>query len=306
MTPRYPEFRGMMPIMPTTVTPNGDIDLKAQQRIVDYLLACGAAAIGHMGGASEYYKVAEEDRGPILQTVVERVAKRVPVFVGVTAMSVKQTLKNAREAYELGADLLMVCSPINGTMKRGDLLKFYEAVAAETPLPIIVQDTGASSGAYSAEFMAELAEKIPTVGYAKAEGSGFLRKTVDLQRLTDGEIQIIGGAGGSHMLALLRQNVKAFMTGTEALDLHGAVVSAYLAGDVDKATDLYYTKVLPYLVIYNTNSRHLLKYMLVKRGVLENDDTLFPYDTAPTDPLMLAELDLVLDRIQNDTIALRS
>ncbi|MBR5519680.1 MAG: dihydrodipicolinate synthase family protein [Clostridia bacterium] len=305
MEKRYPEFRGMMPIMPTTVTPDGEVDLAAQVRIVDYLLDCGAVAIGHMGGASEYFKVAEDDRGPIIQTVVERVKKRVPIFVGVTAMSMKQTLKNAREAYALGADLLMVCSPVMGVMKRAELLKFYEAIAAETPLPIIVQDTGASSGVYSGEFMAELAEKIPTIGYAKAEGGGFLRKTVDLQRLTDGAIQVIGGAGGSHMLALLRQNVTAFMTGTEALDLHGAVVQAFLEGDEDKATDLYYTTVLPYLSIYNTNGRHLLKYMLVKRGILENDTLLFPYDTAPTDPLMLAELDIVLDRIARNAIVKR-
>ena len=90
---RFPEFRGMMPIMPTTVDAQGAVDLNAQARIVDYLMDCGAVAIGHMGGASEYYKVAEEDRAPIIQTVVERVNKRVPVFVGVTAMSMKQTLK---------------------------------------------------------------------------------------------------------------------------------------------------------------------------------------------------------------------
>ena len=95
MEKRYPEFRGMMPIMPTTVTPDGEVDLAAQARIVDYLLDCGAVAIGHMGGASEYFKVAEDDRGPIIQTVVERVNQRVPIFVGVTAMSMKQTLKNA-------------------------------------------------------------------------------------------------------------------------------------------------------------------------------------------------------------------
>ncbi len=51
MQPRYPFFKGMMPILPTLLTASGEPDLEAQGRLVEYVLACGAVAIGHMGGA---------------------------------------------------------------------------------------------------------------------------------------------------------------------------------------------------------------------------------------------------------------
>ena len=209
-------------------------------------------------------------------------------------------------AYELGADLLMVCSPVVGQMGKDDLLRFYEAVAAETPLPIIVQDTGASSGTYSAAFVEQLCEKIPTVGYVKAEGAGFLRKTVDLQKLVGNDVQVIGGAAGFYMPQLLRQNVCAFMTGTESVDLHGAVVHAYLNGEIDKAIDLYYTTVLPYLELFKLSPHHMLKYMLMKRGIISNVNTLFPYDEEPTDPLVLQEFDYMWERITSNKIAIRA
>ena len=305
MKNNYKKFMGMMPIMPTPILENGDPDIASTERIVDYLMASNPACIGHMGGASEYFKVAEDDREPILKATIERVAGRVPVFVGVTALSVKQSLKNARQAYELGADMLMVCSPVTAPMEQHELLKFYHAVAEETPLPIIIQDTGASANAYTAEFMAELCKKIPTAGYVKAEGANFLRKTVDLQNLLGDDVQVIGGAAGFHMLQLLRQNVTAFMTGTEAIELHGAVVHSFLSGEIDKAIDLYYTTVLPYLTIYNLSYNHMLKYMLKRRGIITNDEILFPYDAKPTDPLILQEFEYIMDRIEKDKIAIR-
>ena len=69
MRQNFRHFRGMMPILPTVITEDGKPDLKAQERLVEYLLDCGAVAIGHMGAASEYYKISEYDREPILRSL---------------------------------------------------------------------------------------------------------------------------------------------------------------------------------------------------------------------------------------------
>ena len=55
-------FRGMMPILPTAITPDGKIDEKSQRRLVQYVLQCGAVAIGHFGFASEFHKISDNDR----------------------------------------------------------------------------------------------------------------------------------------------------------------------------------------------------------------------------------------------------
>ena len=78
------------------------------------------------------------------------------------------------------------------------------------------------------------------------------------------------------MPLMLRMGVKAYMTGTEAVDIHNAVVQAYLSGDEDKALHIYYTRLLPYLELYTATSFHKsLKFMLKRRGVIKTDKLIF-------------------------------
>ncbi len=300
----YPVFRGQMPILPTTITPEGEIDVASQLRLIDYLMGNGAAAIGHLGGASEYHKVSQKDRETLIATLVERVGGRVPVFVGNTSLSLRQSIENARIAEKLGADMLMVCSPVFGRIDQRQLFDYYHALSQEVALPIIVQDTGASADQYTADFMLRLIDEVPTVGYAKTEGPDFLSRTCALLAAAKDRVQIIGGAGGFHMIQLLRQGLTAFMTGTEASEIHGAVIRAWLRGDVDGAVHTYYTSLLPYLELFNMNPNAMLKYMLKKRGFVANAALLFPDETQPVSDVVLREFEWIAARIAENKIGL--
>ncbi|MCL2512431.1 MAG: dihydrodipicolinate synthase family protein [Oscillospiraceae bacterium] len=291
-----------MPILPTAIHPGGELDLESLNRVVDYCLENKAAAIGHLGGASEYFKVGAKQREQIISAVVERVNGKAPVFIGTTDLSLADSLENARIAQKLGADLLMVCSPVFGAMQKDRLFEYYQRVADVCGLPVIIQDTGASKACYDADFIVKLGEEIPSCLYAKAEGGGFLEKTQELMSRTGGKMQIIGGAAGFHMIQLLRLGVTAFMTGTEAAEIHNDVIFSYLSGDIDGAVDIYYTRLLPYLEIFNLNNRYFLKHMLWKRGIVANTELPFPQEGQPPSPLLIDEFDYIWERIQRNKI----
>jgi len=292
------EFCGQMPILPTTIHANGELDLESLKNVVDYCLENKAAAIGHLGGASEYHKVGAKQREQIISAVVERVNGKVPVFIGTTDLSLADSLENTRIAQRLGADLLMVCSPITGAMRKETLFDYYQAVAYVSDLPVIIQDTGASSACYDAEFILKLGESIPTCLYAKAEGDGFLEKTQALMAGAGDSMQIVGGAAGFHMIQLLRLGVTAFMTGTEAAEIHSDVIFRWLRGDTDGAIDTYYTRLLPYLQIFNLDWRYFLKHMLWKRGLIANTLLPFPQESPVPSPLLIDEFDYIWERLQ--------
>ena len=100
-------FRGMMPILPTAIGPGGAIDEASQRRLVRYCLDHGVAAIGHFGIASEFHKVSDPDRRLLTEIIVNEVAGRVPVFLGVTAPGIKISAQYAELAETQGADLIM-------------------------------------------------------------------------------------------------------------------------------------------------------------------------------------------------------
>ena len=108
---------------------------------------------------------------------------------------------------------------------------------------------------------------------------------------------VIGGAGGLHMIHLLRIGATAFITGTEALDLHASVVHAYLDGDEDTAASIYYERLLPYLMFYRDHNRELLKEILFRRGIIDCPKVIPPVGKRLMTPVEWQEFDWIMERI---------
>jgi len=292
MKARY-NFRGQMPILFTTLDTAGNVDVAGQQRLIDLVIQSRPAAIGHLGGASEYHKLSQKDRDLLVATLVERVAGRYPVFVGNTCLSLKQSIENARRAETLGADLIMTCSPIYGPVPGPQLYDYYQALCDEVDLPIIVQDTGASASVYTPEFIAKLSE-LPNIGYAKCEGANFLTYTRQLMELAGDRLQIIGGAGGVGMIQLLRLGVTAFMTGTEAPEIHSAVIRTYLNGETELAEEMFNNCILPYLDLMSLKLRTTALSHLMHRGISATSKPQWPNAEGELDSYIENEFERVM------------
>ncbi|WP_339910959.1 dihydrodipicolinate synthase family protein [Symmachiella dynata] len=290
-------LRGMMPILPTAITREGAIDEASQRRLVQYCLKCGAVAIGHFGIASEFHKIPDHARQSLTEMIVDEVAGRVPVFLGVTAPGVGTSLNYARQAEQLGADMIMAALPYVDLPDAEGAFECYASLSEATTLPIIIQDTPASSSILTAQLLWRMDQEIAGVQHVKAEGKNFVTKTAQLLELSGGTISVIGGAGGKHLLHLLRLGVTAFMTGTEALDLHAAAVHTHLEGETEQAAKIYVEQILPYLQFYLDYSEELLKTMLHERGVIDCPDVLAPPAAPAMSAVEQAELDWILDRI---------
>jgi 2-keto-3-deoxy-L-arabinonate dehydratase len=300
----FPKFRGMMPILATPVDVQQNLDTEDLSKEVEYCLNAGCQAVGTLAGASEYQYVSRKMRTQIIKTTVEATAGRVPLFIGVAACNQPDTVENAIEAEALGADMLMVCSPPVGSATQEELMDYYKAVCSAVQLPVIVQDTGASSSAFTPKFLVALYEQIENIGYVKAEGGYWQEKLYQLMKIAPEGLQVIGGAAGKNMLQMLRLGITAYMTGTEAQEIHNSVVQAYLSGDEDKAIHLYFTRLMPYLELYTATGFHTsLKHMLHRRGIFKSKTLIFPgAEKEKVSQFILDELDWMLDRIDEGRI----
>lgn len=296
---RHHTFRGVMPIMATPVDESLGVDLKSQRRHVEYCIQCGAAAIGHFAYASEFMKISDADRTRLLEAVVDQIDGRVPFFAGITGKTSEDTVRYAVEAEKMGADLMMPSLPYEERPNRTAALALFRDLADATSLPMIIQDTSSTTAVLTPELVLQIAQETRQIQAIKAESPDFLTKTKQLLEIFEGTIEVIGGAGGQHMIHLLRLGVTAFMTGTEALELHAACVATYLSGEEEKAADIYYTKILPYLTFYNSdNWIRNLKMMLYRRGIIDTPH-LCPPDDQPEaySETVMEEFMWALDRI---------
>ncbi len=293
-------FRGMMPIMATPVDADHRVDLSSQRRHVEYCIQCGAVAVGHFAYASEFKKISDDDRSRLLDVVVDQVHGRVRFFAGVTGKTCADTQRNAREAERAGADLIMASLPYEEQLDQAGARAMFSEIAAAVTLPIIIQDVPETSRILTSDLVMQIARETGKIHSIKAESDDFLSKTADLMERFEGTMQVIGGAGGRHMIHLLRLGVTAFMTGTEAVELHAAAVAAFLRGDEEEAARIYFRQILPYFMFYGSeNWLRNLKWMLHARGIIDTPLLCLPDDDIPPahGDIVMREYAWVLDRI---------
>ena len=79
-----PRFRGIFPVVPTTFTASGALDLPSQKRCVDFMIDAGSDGLCILANYSEQFLLADDEREILTKTILEHVAGRVPVIVTTT------------------------------------------------------------------------------------------------------------------------------------------------------------------------------------------------------------------------------
>jgi 4-hydroxy-tetrahydrodipicolinate synthase len=137
------ETPGLIVAPLTPFTDHLDVDEAALRREIDYVVGdCRATMIVAAGvETQEYTYLSLEKRKALIRHTIECVAGRVPVMVGISHPSFKTAVELAHFAENLGAGAVQLLAPLRpfaGPPTQADLIGYFEAVARETELPIML------------------------------------------------------------------------------------------------------------------------------------------------------------------------
>ena len=161
-------YRGLFPVVPTTFTEDGQLDLASQRRAVDFMIDAGSEGLCILANFSEQFLLADEEREVLTRAILEHVAGRVPVIVTTTHFSTRVCAERSRHAQDLGAAMVMVMPPYHGaTFRVGEphIEEFYQRLSDAIDIPIMVQDAPAAGTPLSAAFLARMAKEIELLAY---------------------------------------------------------------------------------------------------------------------------------------------
>ncbi|VFR33207.1 4-hydroxy-tetrahydrodipicolinate synthase [plant metagenome] len=220
---------------------NQRVDAEALRRQVDYVVQdCDASMVVAAGvEAQEYTYLTLEERRALIRQTVDFVDGRTPVAVGISHPSFKIAVELATLAADLGAhavQLLAPLRPFGGPPTQRELLAYVQAIARETPLPIMLYLNAGPGADVSVEGTIELAQ-LDSVKYLKESSRDLSR----VGRL----IHEIDRAGHARyfttlqmLLATLELGGSGITTPPPAAALARRVIAAHLAGDAAEARRL--------------------------------------------------------------------
>ncbi|TXI15236.1 MAG: dihydrodipicolinate synthase family protein [Roseateles sp.] len=265
-TPRY---QGVFPVVPTTFTASGELDLESQKRCVDFMIDAGSHGLCILANFSEQFALSDAERETLTRTMLEHVGGRVPVIVTTSHFSTAVCAQRSRAAQEMGAAMVMIMPPYHGATFRvpeARIQEFYARVSDAIDIPIMIQDAPASGTVLSAPLLARMAREIEQVSYFKIETAGAASKLREL--ITLGGDAIEGPWDGEEAITLfpdLEAGATGAMTGGAYPDGIRPILEAYARGDREQAFALY-QQWLPLINYENRQTGLLAAKVLMQEG----------------------------------------
>ena len=143
------------------------LNLDELRRQIDREIEGGIDGIFVFGTNGEGFILNSEEKKAVLETAIDQVHGRVPVYAGTGCISTKETIEQSQMAEKLGADVLSIITPSFAKASQDELYAHYKAVAESVSLPILLYNIPARTGnAIAPETVDRLAE-IPNIVGAK-------------------------------------------------------------------------------------------------------------------------------------------
>ncbi|SIT13869.1 4-hydroxy-tetrahydrodipicolinate synthase [Thalassolituus maritimus] len=189
------------PITPFT-NDGRDIDFHTLGKTIELLIDNGSDAIAPLGSTGESAYLSQDEWRQVAKFSVEKVAKRVPVVVGISELTTQLATEKAMFAESIDADVIMVIPVSYWKLSDQEIQSYYRTIAESTTLPIMIYNNPATSGVDMApELIVTMFKEIPNVTMVK-ESSGDIQRMHKIFELTSGQLPFFNGCNPLALEAL--------------------------------------------------------------------------------------------------------
>ena len=196
-------YAGIYPPIATPFDEAGEVSVEGLRANVERWNRSGLRGLVVLGSNGEFPYLDDYERDTIVSTVLEQARDDLVIVVGTGRESTRATIRTCQRAAELGADVAIVVHPsyYTGRMTDDVLYAHYVAVAAESPIPVMLYNVPPFTGVnMSAALVVRLAQ-VPNIVGLK-DTSANIVQIADIVSRTPPEFTTLAGSA-SFLLASL-------------------------------------------------------------------------------------------------------
>lgn len=211
----YDRLRGMGVAMTTPFNTDESIDYDTLDFHIDYLINEGADYIVALGTTAETPTLSREEKTELEKRILDRVAGRVPVVVGIGGNNTRAIVDELSHTERLNefAAILSVVPYYNKPTQEG-MYRHFSAIAKASPIPIILYNIPGRSGVnMDVDTIIRLARENPGKIIGIKEASGNMEQaSLIITRRPEGFLVLSGddslahtmiGKGGDGVISVL-------------------------------------------------------------------------------------------------------
>ncbi len=233
-----PSWTGVYPAVTTKFKENGDLDIPAFVKNVEFQIESGVSGIILGGSLGESSTLSSDEKLQLVQAL-QPYRSKVPVIMNIAESSTVRAIEAAKKAEEAGADGLMLLPPLLYKADGDETVAYFKEVAASTALPILLYNNPVD---YKIEITVEMFKQLQDVKNIEAvkESTRDLTNITRMKNAFGNRFKIMGGVDTLCLEALLL-GADGLVAGLVCAFPKETVVLFELAkqGKVDEAVQLY-------------------------------------------------------------------
>ena len=265
------KFRGLGVALITPFRSDGSIDEEALIRLVEYQIRSGADFLCIMGTTAETPTLTRDEKRWLRDTLVERVAGRVPLLMGSGGNCTVGVVEELTSTDWTGIDgVLSVCPMYNKPSQEG-LYQHFRAIAKASPVPVVLYNVPGRTGVnMTAETTLRLARDFDNIVAIK-EASGNITQMDDIIKQKPDGFDVISGDDGITFPLITLGAVGVISVIGNALPREfSRMVRLALRGEYSAALRIHHQFAELFKLLFVDGNPAGVKAMLHAMGMIEN------------------------------------
>jgi 4-hydroxy-tetrahydrodipicolinate synthase len=186
------EFTGVGTALITPFTASGALDEEGVVRLAKRQIDAGVHFLVPCGTTGETPTLSPVERLRVVRLVLEAANGRVPVLAGAGGYDTNEIVHSAKELHKLGVQGLLSVTPYYNKPTPEGLFQHFSAIAAATPLPIILYNVPGRTGCNIDPATLTRLATVPNIAGVK-EASGNITQMVEICRVVPPEFIVLSG-----------------------------------------------------------------------------------------------------------------
>lgn len=265
-------LKGMGVALITPFKNDKTVDYDALARLLEYQIKNGVDYLVALGTTAETATLSVEERKQVKTFIVDRVAGRVPLVIGIGGNNT-MALVNELKTEDLSAfsAVLSVVPYYNKPSQEG-IYQHYKAIAEASPIPVILYNVPGRTGVnMTAETTLRLAREFDNIIGIK-EASGNITQMDDIIKNKHEDFMVISGDDGiTFPLITLGAVGVISVIGNAFPKEFSRMVRLALEGDYERALTIHHRFTELFSLLFVDGNPAGVKCLLNAMGYIENE-----------------------------------
>jgi 4-hydroxy-tetrahydrodipicolinate synthase len=220
----------------------GTIDFGALEKIIEHTIAGGVDYLVVLGTTGEAATLSQDEKGAVVDFVVETTDKRIPVVKGIGGNNTQEILNVLKcDSFE-GIDAILSVTPYYNKPQQKGLYNHFKLIASASPVPVILYNVPSRTGSnLSSETTLQLAHDFNNIVAIK-EASGDFQQIAAIIKDKPAGFKVISGDDNLTLplMAIGAEGVISVTANAFPAEF-SKMISLALKGDFKSAAAIHYS-----------------------------------------------------------------